>query len=152
MVSEINKQDYLLYKASGAALTADAMLTFYGPGIKKNGSVNIPLYQQMPDWKHISIEVVSTTVTGAGTAGLNIVGKTSNDPTTALTSSSVAAKDGDGSTAFASGNITATGRVMATMVREEAAAASNIGAVLGFLFDKTTLTNWTGDVLVCVTR
>lgn len=153
MVSEVNKPDYLLYKASDTDISADKMLVFKGPGNGKNGKVNIPLFEQMPDWKRITVEFIikDALVTGIAT-GINFTGKTSNDYETALSSSSVDAKDGDGSTAFASGNLTTTGRTMISMVREEAANVCNIGAVLGFLADITSGTMYDYDVLVVVTR
>lgn len=151
MVSKINEQDFLVFKSTLTDQSTDQMCVFYGPGCGKNGSVNIPLFQQMPDWKRIIVEVNSTTVTG-GSTPCAFTGVTSCDSSASLTSSSVAAKDGDGSTAFASGTITAAGRTIFSMVREEATTCTNIGAVLGFLFDKTTLTTYTGEIIVYVTR
>ena len=148
-MGDLLQQDYILLKSTFTALAADAMITWVDP-ITGRAQVNIDLFKLMPDWKAISVEFDVTTLTGTS---VTFKGFTSNYEDTPLTSSSVAAKKGDGSTAMDSASITATGKYMASMSREGASSAvSNIGAVLGFNADVSTVTVLTGTAKVLITR
>jgi len=145
--------DYMLYRAAFTK-TADGMLSFTGSSIDANGSPNIPLFKDMPDWKHIIMELNITDIDPAVlTTGVAFKAVTGVDPTADLTTSSTAAVKGDGSTAFASANITAAGKALISMSREGASSAvSNIASVLGVWADLTSATNVVGEAIILVTR
>lgn len=142
----------MLYSGSFSAVSADQMLEFSNKG---DGNINsINLAKDMPNWKHITVEVDITAVTGAGTATLNIQGKTSNNVNEILASTNVSAVKANGSTAFESGNVGTVSKTMFTTSRSAAdgSTASNIGALLGFLLNVTTVTSISGNVRVLVTE
>lgn len=141
--------DYLVYKGSISGAGANGMVQFTGQGISEK-KPNIPLFAEMPDWKRIVIQIDVKTLTGTN---VTFKGKTAVDINKDLTSDSVAAKKGDGSTDFNSATITATGTYIIAMNREGASSASsNIGSVLGLLYELTSVSNLTADVFVLVTR
>lgn len=138
--------DFLYYTGSYDKDTG--LVTFKGPGINA-GSSEIPLYSKLPDWKHIIVENTVESLTGTSTqlAGVTSV-KTKN-----LTTSSTAAKKGDGSTAFAGAANEAAATEIISMSRDGASSAvSNIGSILGFKVVNTSVTALAGTVSVLVTR
>lgn len=92
-----------------------------------------------------------TTLSGTTSQAITLKLLTTNDTSaTALISTDAAVTQADGSTAFTSGSIAATGRGAKSMAFEKSdgSAASNAGKFIGVLCDKTagTLTNCTGTV------
>ena len=123
-------------KYSSQAKTGDALLDL------SDGTHMIDLSDVK--WNRIVVEVNVTTLTGTD---FNLEAVTTNDQNfdgSDTLASNVLAVGGDGSTAFASGNISATGRTMfaCSKFAADGSAASNIGKYLGFIVDwnATTLT------------
>ena len=100
------------------------------------------------DWDHITVEVNVTAISGTD---FNLEAVTTNDPdfdgSDTLTENILATK-ADGTTAFDSGNISATGRYMFSTGKTAAdgSAAAEIGKKLGLFFDdnatSVTLEAW----------
>ena len=124
------------------------LVKFTGPGVKY-ASANIPLYSQMPDWKHI---VVENNVTEFKGEKVQFVGVTSVG-TKGLTTNSIGAKKGDGTTLFAGAGNTAVGTEIVSMVRDGASSATtNIGSLFGIKLEKTGITSLAGNINILVTK
>ena len=103
------------------------------------------------NWERIVVEGNITTITGS-TAKVNLKILTSNDSNAGATTDTAAVK-GNGSTAMASGDKTATGRFMFATGKSAAdgSAASNIGKYIELLADKTNaITSIVGDAWIYV--
>jgi len=138
--------DFLYY--TGTYDKDTGLVKFTGPGIVA-GSTEIPLYSQLPDWKHIIVENSVSSITGTKTQLASVT----SVKTKGLTTSSTAGKKGDGSTNFAGAENTAAATEIVSMSREGASSAvSNVGSILGFKVVNTSVTALAGSVSVLVTR
>lgn len=138
-------KDFLYYTGT---YDAEGLIKFEGPGLSRP-SCEIPLFSQMPDWKHITFQnnLVSITGTKSKVACLTSV------KTGAMTTSDVAAKKGDGSTAFAGAENTAAATEIISMSREGASSAtSNIGSQIAFNVVNTSVTAIAGTIHVYITK
>ena len=116
------------------------LVKFTGPGVKY-ASANIPLYSQMPDWKHI---VVENNVTEFKGEKVQFVG---------VTSVGTKGLKGDGTTLFAGAGNTAVGTEIVSMVRDGASSATtNIGSLFGIKLEKTGVTSLAGNINILVTK
>jgi hypothetical protein len=122
-------------------LSADGMLS------DGAGTINIPLDDI--NWQRIVVHGSVDVLTGTSVTFKAVTG---NNPTAVLATTSVAAVKGDGSTAFVSASLTATGSFsFATTKRSsDGATASNIGQQLGFWADVTSVTVLTGTLTVYI--
>jgi len=105
------------------------------------------------DWTRIVIEY-NLTITGGSSPVVRVTGLTTCTPGNPVaTTSDVQALQGDGSTVFRTGSISATGvGAVATGRTSTSAAASNIGKLIGVMLEKVsgTLGTTTGIVRLYV--
>ncbi len=138
-------KDFLYY--TGTYSDAGLVL-FTGPGLTRP-SAEIPLYSQMPDWKHITFQNTVSSLTGTKTQ----VACLTSVKTGSMTTSDTAAKKGDGSNAFAGAENTAAATEIVAMSREGASSAtSNIGSQIAFKVVNTSVTAVAGNIQVLITK
>ena len=136
-----------IYRArtySFTGITSDQILTFLG----EDGITYSLLDISDVDWNRIILDIDVTTLTGT-----NVIFKlkTSNSRAgTAITATTMDAKNGAG-TAIVSSTMTAAGRELVTVARMDAdSGASNIGRLIGVYADVSSITALVGSITVFV--
>ncbi len=117
-----------------------------GGGLASTAAGDVAIDLGDINWQRIIVEVNITALTGTN---VNIVGRTTNIKATASTSDTAALIQ-DGSTAFASGAKTGTGKSMFATAKITGTTTSNIGQFLLMHVTPSALSVLDGEIVIYI--